>query len=462
MSSRAALEAPPSVEPAVSRSGAELRRRQLWLWGLVVVLLLALLSVFSGGFFLYAALVVGGLLLLSTVLTSLSIAQLRLARHCDTAAIPIGSRLQVRLELHNAKPWPALWLLWRDRIAPGLDVEGAPCAFETLPGTSRRQLDYRLHTFRRGLFRLGPALVEASGPFGLVKRYLVEDGADFVTVFPRSVPLGEGWPLGHRPIHQVPRRRSLFEDPSRFQGVRAYRPGDSPRRIHWRATARSGELQVKLFEPAVLDGLLLAVEMSSTIWQRHGEHQSAELGKPRQELAVTAALSLAEWVLACGQSVGLLSNGADAAEHYADEWTGGTFRQLEDALQAATSGRRQVALRPLRVTAGRGHWQADRLRLALARLEETAAPGLGEMLLSDLPRLPRGHVVMVVTPELDAPLVAALEVLQRAGLEVAVVWVTARGAAVAPSSAAHRMPSSVPVYAVASDSDLQMLGSTRL
>ena len=37
----------------------------------------------------------------------------------------------------------------------------------------------------------------------------------------------------------------------RTVGVRDYRPGDSPRRLHWKATARApGQaLQVKLFEP---------------------------------------------------------------------------------------------------------------------------------------------------------------------------------------------------------------------
>ena len=93
-------------------------------------------------------------------------------------------------------------------------------------------LAYRLSGKRRGLYRIGPAVVEASGPFGLVRRFLVDPDVRFLTVFPRTVALGEGWPLGHRPIHEVPRRRSLFEDPSRFLGVRPFQPGDGLRRIH--------------------------------------------------------------------------------------------------------------------------------------------------------------------------------------------------------------------------------------
>lgn len=453
-----------------------IRRQRLRLalaWGLLAVLLLALISVVSGGFFLYAALVVGGLLFLSTTLVSLSILELRFERHLDTSEVAVGGVVQATLHLHNAKHWPAMWLLWRDPVEPGLDMEGAGCSYESLRDQGRGRLDYRLHTTRRGLFKVGPAVAEASGPFGLVKRFRVDRGADFITVLPRSIPLGQGWPLGHQPIHQIPRRRSLFEDPSRFLGVREYRPGDSLRRIHWRATARSGELQVKLFEPAVLDGLLLAVEMSSTIWQHHGtpsvdadggtlsEDYHHELGNLRQELAVTAALSMADWVLAAGQSVGLLSNGADAAERYGDTWTGGTFRQWEEALETSSGRRKLTGHRPLEVPAARGHWQADRLRVALARLSEVPGKPLGDLLLAELPRLPRSHVLMIVTPQLDPTLVAALETVRRAGLEVAVVWVTAprRRREGGPPIAA---PMGIPVYRVAEEHDLERLASTRL
>ena len=447
-------------EPSSERPGLRLALA----WGGLVVLLLALLSVFSGGFFLYAALVVAGLLMASSTLVQLSVLELRCSRQLDVTEVPLGGQVSVQVELHNAKSWPALWLLWRDPVERGLDVEGSNCTFESLQGNARGRFDYRLHTLRRGLFRLGPTLVEASGPFGLVKRYHVASEAAFVTVLPRSVPLGQGWPLGHRPIHQVPRRRSLFEDPSRFLGVRRYRPGDSLRHIHWRATARSGELQVKLFEPAVLDGLQLAVEMSEDVWRRHGSGDAqGEQGNRRQELAVTAALSLAEWVLGAGQSVGLLSNGGDAAERYAGDWAGGTFRRLEDAMEAAEGGRRKERPRPVEVAASRGYWHADHLRTALARLTEAPSPSLGDLLRSELPRLSRSHVVMAVTPQLDASLLSAMEALRRSGIEAAVLWVTRpikRGAEGPQTSV--QAPAGLPVYAVSDDSDLQVLGNTRL
>ena len=305
---------------------------------------------------------------------------LEVRRSLAATEIELGGAVESRLVLHNRKSLPAPWLFWREAVDPGLDVEGVSCGFQTLASEQTMRVACTLHSTRRGLFRVGPAVIEASDPFGLVKRFKVDPEVRFVTVMPRTVPLGQGWPLGHRPVHEVPRRRSALEDPARFLGVRDYRPGDALRRIHWRATARTGILQVKLFEPTVLEGVLLAVEMGRSAYPR----ASAETGTdPGVELAVTAAASIAELVLAGGQSVGMISNGGDAAERFPADWTGGSFRRYEDALEDAGARRLIPAYRPLEVEPGRGDWQRDRLRAALARL--TLAPGLTlpELLVSE-------------------------------------------------------------------------------
>jgi uncharacterized protein (DUF58 family) len=437
-------------------------RRALWVrWGIAAAGILFLLSLFSAGFFLYAALVVAGLLAAGLAVASTSRARLAVSRRLDRAEIELGESVEASVSLRNAKGLPAPWIFWRDQLEPGLDVEGETCAFESLPARAESLLSYRLHSTRRGLFRLGPAVVEASGPFGLVRRFWVEPDVRFLTVFPRTVSLGEGWPLGHRPIHEVPRRRSLFEDPSRFLGVRPYAPGDSLRRIHWRATARSGTMQVKIFEPAVLAGVLLAVEMSAAAYLADD---------PRIEAAVTAAASLADFVLAGDQAVALLSNGADAAERYPGDWSGGTFRRLSELDEALAEGgrrRRLTGLRPVEVEAGKGAWQRERLRAALARLTPAPSLSLPELLTLEIPRLRRSLVVMVITPDPSPALGAAVDSLRRSGMEAGILWIRPEtndgdDGDDGEDQPAAGLPAGVPIWAVRGDADLERLGSARL
>ncbi|HEV7784071.1 MAG TPA: DUF58 domain-containing protein [Thermoanaerobaculia bacterium] len=458
---------PPAGE--VRREIRDLRRRQALRWGLTAAAIALLLSLFSAGFFLYAAVVSLAALGLAALLPAASLLGVEVRRSLgrDSAEISetaetleLGESIESRLVLRNRKLLPALWLFWRDEVEPGLDVEGAACGFETLGSEGILRSACVLHTTRRGLFRIGPAVIEASDPFGLVRRFWVDPEVRFITVLPRIVPLGQGQPLGHRPVHEVPRRRSLFEDPSRFLGLRDYQPGDSLRRIHWRATARSGRLQVKLYEPAVLEGALLAVEMGKAAWPvtaGAGQGEAAE-SDPILELAVTAAASIADLVLGGGQAVALLSNGGDAAERYPSDWTGGSFRRLEDALEDLGTRRRISAFRPVELAPGRGRRQREQLGSALARL--ALAPGLSlpELLDSELPRLPRSLVVLVVTPNLGAGLGAVLSGLRRSGFEAGVVWIQRPG----QDADATDLPPSVPIYPVRDDSDLENLGVAAL
>ncbi len=443
------------------------RRRQRLRWGLAIIALLGLLSVSpqaisgtesSGGLFLYAAVVVALALAVSTLMVITSLGQLEVVRKLSATEIAWGGVVEAWLIVHNHKPFPAAGLLWRDQIEAGLDVEGPTSCTASLGGGCTRKLTYRLHSTRRGLFRVGPTVVEAAGPFGLMRRFLLDRQASFITVLPRTVEIGKGWPLGHRPIHEVPRRRSLFEDPSRFQGIREYRRGDSLRRVHWRATARSGRLQVKLFEPAVLEGMLVVVDMARDVHPATRRAKGAQT-EHREELTVTAAASLVEFVIAGGQSVALLSNGADAAERYPEDWQGGTFRRLEEALETSDAGRKITGFRPVEVEPGKGGWQRERLRTVLARLVPAPGPELPELLLGELPRLPRSLVLMIVTPRVDAALAGATATLRRAGIEVGVVWI---GAGAEAAEARDAAIDGVPVYAVAGEDDLELLGGRQL
>ena len=86
--------------------------------------------------------------------------------------------------------------------------------------------------------------------------------------------------------------------------MRDYQPGDSLRRIDWKATARRGHLQSRVYEPSATLHLLVALNLT-TLEQTWSGYDPLLL-----ELAITVAASLATQASQQGQSVGLLTNGS--------------------------------------------------------------------------------------------------------------------------------------------------------
>ncbi|MCP4220715.1 MAG: DUF58 domain-containing protein [bacterium] len=418
--------------------------------------LLVLLSLFSAGFFLYSAMVVIVLLLLSAGLASSGLLGLHVQRTLSAVEIALGDHVDAFLTIHNDKALSAFQLFWKDHIHKDLDLEGTACFFQTLGPNRKTDFKYRLHSTRRGFFNVGPVVIESGGFFGIVRRFLVSRPVEFITVFPRIVSISKALPQGQRPVHQVPRRRSIFEDPSRFMGMREYRPGDSLRRIHWRATARSQKIQVKLFEPTVLSGILLAVDMGLESYPRTREHPG-EID-PLLEKSVTAAASLAEYILAEDQRAGLLSNGGDAAAAYSEDWQGGSFHRLDEALEKTSLSETPNVFRPVEVTPSKGRRQYEQLLTALARLTPGESITLPQLLQRELPRLPRSMVLAVVTPNLDGELTAALQSLKRSGIDTAVIWICEPEDDSTPDSA----PPNIPIYRVCDDTDIEQLGGQSL
>ncbi len=168
-------------------------------------------------------------------------------RTVTPARVPRGEGADVLLEVTNAdRRTGRLWLLSEQVPAelghsPGFVVE-------RLAGGRTAALPYRVHGGRRGRFRLGPLQLRLVDPFGLVQRTTSgSDGAPLVVV-PRVRPLGPGGPAGGHGGGGEGARRSIAVHGEDDVSTRAYRQGDDLRKVHWRATARTGELMVRMEE----------------------------------------------------------------------------------------------------------------------------------------------------------------------------------------------------------------------
>lgn len=207
--------------------------------------------------------------------------------------------VECAVHLENRKLLPLVWINASERLPAALapDPEDLPPGLSWTKGhlsvdTSllwyqRASWRYALRCRRRGYYAIGPATVTSSDVFGLFARSRRIPGIEYLAVFPRIYPLAE---LGLPPMSPLGEMRApnpLFHDPVRIRGLRDYTPEVPFRHIHWKASARAGRLQAKVFEPTSNTQVLVLLD--ATAFAGSGEAYDEE----GFELAVSVAASLA-------------------------------------------------------------------------------------------------------------------------------------------------------------------------
>lgn len=142
---------------------------------------------------------------------------------------------------------------------------------------------YRIPTDRRGVYEVGPLQIAVTDPLGLVRRVVVTQPVERVTVFPRvepvaSLPLTVGRDLVGGAVADFTSSRAGDE----FHSLREYNVGDDLRRVHWPSTARTGQLMIREHDVPWQTRATLLVD------NRAGVHSTASF-----ERTIEAAASIA-------------------------------------------------------------------------------------------------------------------------------------------------------------------------
>lgn len=283
--------------------------------GILLVLLVFILAAWFGQ--VPIAILAG--LVIATIGTAklwsyLSLKRVRYERFLSERRLFPGEATELKVRITNRKPLPMLWLEAEDRLPSGLAINSdaaSPSALNlraALLWYQRIGCTYSLKGEKRGYYRLGPAELRSGDIFGLYPRSISEPAQEEILVYPRIYPLSDlGLPAAQ--LWGDIRTRNLFHDTTRFVGLRDYRPNDSFKHIHWKASARRGELQVKTYESTATLEALLLVAIDS--FSRASEQDF--------ELALSTVASLAYYLMQQGCPVGLLANtaAADSGEPFA-------------------------------------------------------------------------------------------------------------------------------------------------
>jgi uncharacterized protein (DUF58 family) len=335
-----------------------------------------------------AILVVGG----SYVLVRLGLSDLEAGYAVSQLHGHVGDRLRVTYTLRNSSRMPKPWLeAHNPTTLPG----GLPGRAITLTGGAERSWLIRVPLTRRGHFRIEPLHIRTADPFGFFEASATVGQGVSVVVYPRLEPL-PAWRLPAAFLegsHAAP-ERTLQSTPLATT-VRPYAPGDAMNRIHWRSTARHGEIQVKEFDLEQTADAWIILDLQRTIQAGHGDGSTTEA-------AIRAAASIADKALAENRAVGMTVNAARTAYLPAD----------------------------------RGPRQHQKMMQLLAAVEADSPTPLVETLIASVGRLRRGMTAVVITASLEPSWVRPLASLRARG--VACVVVTLDAAAFAQSAVEAR------------------------
>ncbi len=158
---------------------------------------------------------------------------------------------------------------------------------------------------RRGLYVLGPVRAEACDAMGFFRRQLIIDEFTTLTVYPEAVNLTQVDLLGEGTLAHVgldmTRNTGASEE---FLGIREYRPGDSPRIVDWKSTARHNELMVKEFEEERTTFISFFLDLGRLGLVGVGDQTSVEYG-------IKSCASLAKRAVERGHHIELFTVGEE-------------------------------------------------------------------------------------------------------------------------------------------------------
>jgi uncharacterized protein (DUF58 family) len=191
---------------------------------------------------------IGGVLIILPVLSVLAASRTRYriswARAITPARVPAGHTASVTIQLDNVSRLPTGLLLAEDSVPYSIGSRPRFILDRIEPGGSRR-LSYPIQPDHRGKYAIGPLNVRVADAFGLAKVGSVAAPASTLVVTPAVTALPHTSLAGSW-LGEGDARASTAAAAGEDDVVpRAYRDGDELRRVHWRSTARYGELMVR-------------------------------------------------------------------------------------------------------------------------------------------------------------------------------------------------------------------------
>lgn len=252
----------------------------------------------------------------------LGLRKLQCRRSFSRPAVYAGEEGELVEVVRNDTPWVLPWMRLESRISPNirlgkqdnLHVSGEMyyCSLFTLMPYQQIRRTHRVKFLHRGAYDLGNASLTAGDMLGLAKVSHIQMLSAPVLVFPRLLEANEVPQPVAKLMGELSGKQQLLRDPFLVRGIRAYVPGDPVRDIHWPATARMGEAQIRVRDFTVRTRLMVLVNVQYED-QQWTDIMPPEL-EPGMEYAISMAATLCVNALRDGLSAGFGTNMAGEGE----------------------------------------------------------------------------------------------------------------------------------------------------
>ncbi|NJO75132.1 MAG: DUF58 domain-containing protein [Leptolyngbyaceae cyanobacterium RM1_406_9] len=264
--------------------------------------------------------VIFALLAIATILPRRSLRQIRVVRQ-PIQPVSSGEPLTIELELHNPTPRPKTLIEVQD-LLPHVLSKPVKQALELIPAEGVQRWVYQQPTQRRGVYRWHTVNLRTAAPLGLFWSRQSRTAKAIAIVYPTVLPLSR-CPLvdemGKDVNNQVQNNyRPLGATEGVTRTLRPYRWGDPIRLVHWRTSARYGELRVRELE-VFTGGQEVVIGLDSAIaWNLEDFEQAVIAAASLYFYAVQRQLQVSLWTA----QTGLLRGGQAVLEALAETYAG--------------------------------------------------------------------------------------------------------------------------------------------
>ncbi|MDQ0403294.1 DUF58 domain-containing protein [Streptomyces sp. NPDC000349] len=245
------------------------------------------------------------------------------SRRLSPERVPAGSEARVHLRVDNVSRMPTGLLMLQDRVPYVLGPRPRFVLDRVEPG-GRREVSYRVRSDLRGRYPLGPLQLRLTDPFGLCELTRSFSTYDTLTVIPRVEALPPVRLSGEAKGYGEGRQRTLALAGDDDVIPRGYRYGDDLRRVHWRSTARYGELMVRREEQPQRARCTVLLDTRGLAYEGAGPDSPFEW-------AVSGAASVLVHMLERGFSVRLLTDTGNSVPGEGSDGFAGASQGTADA-----------------------------------------------------------------------------------------------------------------------------------